>query len=163
MSGKLKNIIVNSRKYDDSIYRTWKADFIEQRNSLMSFIGEFDKKVTHPFLGVIRRGTISYEFFWLDRWYNVFRFHDPDGNFRNFYCNVNMPPTFNNGVLDYVDLDVDIIVAKDFSYQILDLDEFEENARKYFYPQDLRERVQTSLSELIFLIENRIFPFDYKF
>jgi protein associated with RNAse G/E len=163
MKQSSKIVTINSRKYDDKIYRTWKVQFSGKKaDSLLSFVGEFEKEIYHPILGVIRRGTISYEFYWLDCWYNVFRFHEPNGEFRNFYCNVNMPPVFENGFLDYTDLDIDILVGKDFSYQILDLEEFEENARIFSYPNDLREKAMASLSELIFLIENRIFPFDYK-
>jgi len=134
-----------------------------RNNSLLKFVGEFQKEVIHSHLGVIGRGTISYEFYWLERWYNVFRFHEPDGGFRNFYCNINMPPKFENGILDYIDLDIDIVVWSDFSRQILDIEEFEENSHKYNYPNLLREKVRDSLSELISLIENRVFPFDNKF
>ena len=156
-------VIINSRKFDGKIHRSWKAELIEQRNSLLIFVGKFEEEVSHPFLGVIGRGTLSYEFYWLDRWYNVFRFHEPGGSLRNFYCNVNMPPELENGVLDYIDLDIDILVWKDFSHQILDVEEFEENAKVLSYPDNLRVKVRESLSELIFLIENRIFPFNYKF
>jgi len=156
-------VIINSRKFDGKIHRSWNARLIEQRNSLLIFVGEFEEEVSHPFLGVIRRGTVSYEFYWLDRWYNVFRFHEPDGSLRNFYCNVNKPPEFENGVLDYIDLDIDILVWKDFSHQILDVEEFKENAKGFSYSDNLREKVRASLSELISLIENRMFPFDYKF
>jgi len=161
----LKNeeiITINSRKYSGEIHKSWTVTFLEKNESQLSFVGEFQEEVLHPFLGVIRRGTISYEFYWLDRWYNVFRFHEPDGSLRNFYCNVNMPPVINNGFLDYVDLDLDILVWQDFTYQILDLEEFEENARFFCYPKNLYEKVLLSLSELINLIENKIFPFDYK-
>lgn len=156
-------VVINSRKFDGIIHRSWNARLIEQRSSLLLFVGEFEKEVSHPFLGVIRCGTVSYEFYWLDRWYNVFRFHEPDGSLRNFYCNVNMPPEFQNDVLDYVDLDIDVLVWKDFSHQILDVEEFEENAKNFSYTENLRKQVRTSLSELSYLIENRIFPFDYKF
>ena len=64
------------------------------------FLGVFDLEVEHPDLGIIRRGTVSYEYYWLDQWYNVFRFENPDGPLRNYYCNVNMPPVFANNVLD---------------------------------------------------------------
>ncbi len=113
-------------------------------------------------MGIIRPGTVSYEFYWLDRYYNIFRFHEPNGKFRNFYCNISLPPKFENGVLDYIDLDVDIIVWTDFSYQILDLHEFEENAEKFSYDEVSKNIVKTSLQKLIFLIENRQFPFDYQ-
>ena len=157
---KGNTVTICSRKFDRKIHRTWQAKFIEQNDCLLEFVGEFEEEITHSHLGVIGRGTISYEFYWLDRWYNVFRFHEPDGTLRNFYCNVNMPPQFENGVLDYIDLDVDLLVWKDFSREILDLEEFEENARTFSYSNELREKVGDSLRELIFMIDHRIFPFD---
>ncbi len=125
----------------------------------MVFVGEFEKEVVHKELGVIRRGTISYEYYWTDRWYNIFRFHEPDGGLRNFYCNVNMPPIFSNGVLDYVDLEIDILVWSDFRIEILDTDEFEQNTKRFSYSDKLRLKVQESVNELKTMIENREFPF----
>lgn len=159
MSQNQKKVTINSRKFDGKIHRSWKAGLIEQQNSLLVFIGEFDHEIKHSHLGVIRRGTISYEYYWLDRWYNIFRFHQPDGNLRNFYCNVNLPPTFENGVLDYVDLDIDVLVWQDFSTFVLDLDEFAENAKKYRYPTEICDKAQSSLAELKIMIEKKMFPF----
>jgi protein associated with RNAse G/E len=159
MNGK-KSVTINSRKFDNKIHRSWKAELIEQSDSLLLFVGEFEKEVTHSNLGVIRRGTVSYEFYWLDRWYNIFRFHEPDGALRNFYCNINLPPRFAGDVLDYVDLDIDILVWKDFRYEILDADEFAENSEKYNYSQNLKQTVDSNVKELIRLIENRQYPFN---
>lgn len=156
-------ITINSRKFDNKIHRSWKAKLIEQKNSLLVFVGTFEEEISHPKLGVIRRDTISYEYYWLDRFYNIFRFHEPDGVLRNFYCNVNMPPKFENNFLDYVDLDLDILVWNDFRYEILDADEFNENAIKYNYSKDLKQIVDSSVKELIDLIENKDFPFTLDF
>lgn len=134
---------------------------IERENSLLSFFGEFDSEVKHEHLGVIRRGTVSYEFYWLDRYYNVFRFHEPDGEFRNFYCNINLPPVFKNSVLDYVDLEIDVIVYKDFSYKILDEDEFLENSKLYNYSDELILKTRETLQEILTLLKSREFPFDF--
>lgn len=158
-----KTVVINSRKYDKIIHRMWYATLIDHNDSQLTLMGEFQKEINHPQLGVIRRGTISYEFYWLDRWYNVFRFHEPDGNLRNFYCNINLPPIFQDNILDYVDLDIDLLVFADFSYQILDREEFEENSRKYAYPKQLCDKVEKSVNELISLIEAKSFPFNYKF
>ena len=155
-----KFVTINSRKFDGAIHKTWKAELIEQKACLLIFVGEFEKEIKHSHLGVIRRGTVSYEFYWLDRWFNVFRFHEPDGSLRNFYCNINMPPLYENNVLDYVDLDVDVLVWKDFSIEILDADEFEENGKRFNYPAEIKNKVEESLKNLIQLIENREFPFD---
>ncbi len=161
--GDPEEIIINSRKLDGKIHRSWKAKLVERNDSLFVFVGEFEKEVKHPNLGVIRRGTVSYEYYWLNRWYNIFRFHEPGGALRNFYCNINMPPKFENGVLDYIDLDIDILVWQDFKYEILDAGEFEENAEKYKYSENLKQTVDLNVKEIINLIENRKYPFNLEF
>ena len=70
-----------------------------------------------------------------------------------------MPPIFSNGVLDYVDLEIDILVWSDFRIEILDTDEFEQNTKRFSYSDKLRLKVQESVNELKTMIENREFPF----
>ena len=156
-------VTINSRKYDGKLHRSWTAELLSRTDGMLTFVGEFDKEVIHPFLGVIRRGTISYEFYWEKLWFNVFRFHEPEGDLRNFYCNINLPLMFENDVLEYIDLDIDVLVWKDFSFQILDLDEFEKNAEKFEYSSELRGKTDETLKELLSMLERKSFPFDYKF
>ncbi len=151
---------INSRKFDGSIGKSWNCKLVEENGTLLVFVGEFDRAINHEHLGLIKRGTISYEYYWLDRWYNVFRFHEPDGAFRNYYYNINMPPTFENGVLDYIDLDIDILAANDGTYSILDSNEFEENALKHGFSDDLRLNVSAAVYELTLMIKQGEFPFD---
>jgi uncharacterized protein len=160
MSSKI--VTINSRKFDGEIHRSWQAELISEADELLTFVGEFDREINHPHLGIIRRNTVSYEFYWTNLWFNVFRFHEPEGDLRNFYCNINQPPQFSGGVLDYVDLDIDVLVWKNFTYEILDLDEFERHAVKYNYSIQLRHEVNAALQELIQRIESKTFPFDYK-
>ncbi|HEY2866232.1 MAG TPA: DUF402 domain-containing protein, partial [Pyrinomonadaceae bacterium] len=108
--GITDEVLVISRSYDLTVRRSWKAQLTGSAPPLVELVGEFDRDVEHPDLGLIAQGTVSYEYYWLDRWYNVFRFNEPDGKFRNYYCNINMPPRFEDGVLDYVDLDIDVVV-----------------------------------------------------
>ena len=110
-------------------------------------------------LGTISSGTISTEYYWLDRWYNVFRFSDPDRRLKNYYCNVNQPPTFDGHVLSYIDLDIDVLVAPDLTYKILDVEDFEANARRYAYPEEVQANARRAVTELTRLIESRAFPF----
>jgi protein associated with RNAse G/E len=65
-------------------------------------------------------------------------------------------------VLSYVDLDIDVLVQPDLSYQVIDLDEFAENAAKHRYPPSIVETAHHSLAQLILLIESHSFPFDFK-
>lgn len=154
-----EQVTVISRKYDLSIRRTWKCRLVEQNGSHLTFVGEFDEPVEHSDLGPIEKGTISYEYYWLDRWYNIFLFHTPVGKLRNYYCNVNFPPKFEGGVLDYVDLDIDLIVWPDGRVVTLDEDEFAENAAKFEYAPYVRRCAFDAIDQLRALIDNREFPF----
>ena len=152
---------INARRADGKIYRNWQAELVEETADYWLFVGKFSATIEHQQIGIIEQGTISYEYFWKNRWYSIFRFHHPSGELRNFYCNVNQPPSFSKNVLDYIDLDLDVLVWKDLSYQVLDLDEFQTNSVAMNYSADLKKNVQKGLDEIIHLIKNRLFPFDF--
>ena len=120
---------------------------------------EFEQHIEHELLGTIPVGTISTEYYWLDRWYNIFRFAESDRTLKKFYCNVNMPPEFDGEVLSYIDLDIDVLVEPDWSFKILDVDDFERNAKLYHYPSEVQQQARQAVTELVALIESRSFPF----
>lgn len=143
-------ILVRVLKYDGTERRRWPARVAKHVGPLIVLEAVFAEEVQHDLLGTIASGTVSKEYYWLDRWYNVFRFSD------RFYCNVTQPPSFDGSVLTYVDLDIDVLVESDFSYRILDLEDFEASC----YPADVQEDAQQALDELTSLVENRSFPFN---
>ena len=155
-----RTIIVRACKYDGREHRRWATQLLRREGPLLVLDAYFPEEISHDLLGTIAVGTHSLEYYWLDRWYNVFRFAHPGGELRNYYCNVNRPPTLDNDVLSYVDLDLDILVAPDYSYQILDAEDFEENAKLYGYSHEIRTAARRAVDELVGLIEAREFPFN---
>ena len=158
----MSEIFVHSCKHDGRIHRRWPARVERREGPLVVLDATFAEEVRHPLLGIIEAGTHSTEYFWTDRWYSVFRFQTPDGRLLRFYCNINTPARLCDGVLSFVDLDVDVLVEPDFSYTVLDEDEFELHNELYAYPQSYRENVRRALDELLRLVETRGFPFDVK-
>ena len=152
-------ITVRAHKYDGSEHRSWKARVLRQEGPLLVLDATFDREIKHDLLGTIASGTSSIEYYWLDRWYNVFRFADPKGRLRSYYCNVNVPPEFDGQVLSYIDLDIDILVEPDLTYRVVDLDDFEQNAKLFGYSEDVQKKARQALRRLIELIESRAFPF----
>lgn len=152
-------ITVRVLKYDGAEYRRWDASLARKDGTLIVLDAAFMEEVDHDLLGNISRGTRTIEYYWLDRWYNAFRFLESDGTTKLFYCNINMPPALRGGVLSYIDLDIDILVQPDFSYQVLDLDEFAANSLKYRYSEEIKGHTRSAVDELVSLIETRQFPF----
>ena len=152
-------LTVRVLKYDGTEYRRWTARRSRREGSLLVLDAEFESDVQHDLLGVIQGGTRTIEYYWLDRWYNIFRFMNGDNRTRLYYCNINMPPSLEDNVLTYIDLDLDILVQPDFSYQILDLDEFEENAGHYGYSEEVKNQARAAIDELVSMIVTHQFPF----
>jgi len=148
-------VTVEALNFDLSPRKSWPARLLESRDDRIVLLGEFHHDINHPELGVIRRGTRSREFFFADRWYNIFEFTEASGELRSFYCNIAMPPTFEDSILRYVDLDIDVSVAPDGTIKVLDLDESYENAERFSYSEDVKHRAHEALRELLELIEQR--------
>ena len=156
---KAQDITVRVLKHDGAEHRRWNASLSRQEGDMMVLAAEFDVDVTHEVLGRIKQHTRTVEYYWLGRWYNVFRFLKDDGSTRLWYCNVNTPPDFLEGELTYIDLDIDIVVQPDFSFQVLDREEFATNARRYGYSDEEKRQAEKAVGVLFSMIEARQFPF----
>src|SRR5438552_6386657 len=133
-----ERVTVLVRKYDGTEHRRWEANIVDQRDSLIVLEGVFEGEVEHQLMGRIASGTRSLEYYWLDRYYNVFRLAEQSSKFRSFYCNIGTPAELENGMLTYVDLDIDVLVEPDFSYRVIDLDDFQTNVVKQGYPEAIQ-------------------------
>jgi uncharacterized protein len=154
-----RSITVRVLKHDGTEYRLWNAKLHRHEADLIVLDAEFDVDVSHELLGEIKRRTKTVEYYWLNRWYNVFRFLKEDGSTRLWYCNINRPPQFDGHTITYVDLDIDILVQPDLSFQVLDEDEFETNAKRYGYSDEEKSNAHAAVKDLIGMIEERHFPF----
>jgi len=154
-----ERITVRVLKYDGTEYRRWHARVSKREGQLIVLDAEFEENVEHALLGSIPRGTKTIEYYWLDRWYNVFQFLNDGGDTRLWYCNINTPPSLADQVLTYIDLDIDVLVQPDLSYSVLDLDDFKANAERFGYSDDTRRQAGDALNDVQELVRTRRFPF----
>jgi len=74
---------------------------------------------------VFETGDRFVEWFFADRWYNIFEVHSVhDDRIKGWYCNVTRPATIEAGVVAAVDLALDVWIAPDGSVSVLDEGEF---------------------------------------
>lgn len=69
-------------------------------------------------------GDCFIEWYYTDRWYNIFEIHGTDGTLKGWYCNVAEPATISDNVIACRDLLLDLWVSPDRSMLVLDEDEF---------------------------------------
>jgi protein associated with RNAse G/E len=105
-----------------------------------------------PFQDVVfRTGDRFVEYYYSDRWYNIFAIHDKDdGKVKGWYCNVGEPAVINDGVVSYVDLALDLWVSVNGKQIVLDEDEFD----ALNLNEEIKAGALKGLKELQLLFEN---------
>jgi predicted RNA-binding protein associated with RNAse of E/G family len=77
-------------------------------------------------LFTIERGDRMVEWFYTDRYYNVFRVHDGDSDtVKGWYCNITRPAEISQDSVASDDLALDVVIIPDGTYRILDDDEYQ--------------------------------------
>jgi hypothetical protein len=81
-----------------------------------------------PFVDVVfQMGDRFVEYYYTDRWYNIFVVYDgTNGRIKGWYCNIGKPAVIEDGLVSYVDLALDLWVSANGKQTVLDEDEFEE-------------------------------------
>ena len=104
----------------------YEGDLLRNDESGIVIEALFDRK-DMPFQDVVfRTGDRFVEYYYSDRWYNIFAVHDKDdGRVKGWYCNIGKPAEIEDDVVSYIDLALDLWVSADWKQTVLDEDEFE--------------------------------------
>lgn len=100
-------------------------------------------------------GDCFTEWYYSDRWYNIFEIASPDGTLKGWYCNAAAPATIEPDDLYCRDLILDLWVTPDGQTTTLDEDEFATTA----LDDASREGARAGLAELQRLVAGRQGPF----
>lgn len=74
---------------------------------------------------VWRHGDRFVEYFYTDRWYNIFEIHDvTTDTIKGWYCNITYPATISTDSVSWRDLALDVWVSPKGDMMVLDEDEF---------------------------------------
>ena len=96
------------------------------------------------------------EWYYSDRWYNIFEIASPDGALKGWYCNVAAPATIAENGLFCRDLLLDLWVTPDGVTSVLDEDEF---AAEPALDATTRSQARAGLAELQRLVAHHQGPF----
>lgn len=110
---------------------------------------------------VYKRGDLFLEWFYTDRYYNVFKMYDVgDGRLKGWYCNITRPAVIEtaDGRLQVRadDLALDMYIAPDGGVRMLDEDEFD----ALDLSPDERRAALDAAATICRLAAERVSPFD---
>jgi hypothetical protein len=101
-------------------------------------------------------GDCFTEYYFSDRWYNIFDIADAGGQRKGWYCNIAQPASLFDGRIEQVDLLLDVWVDPRGVPLVLDEDEFEADNT---LNAELRQAALDGLHELLKLIAAQNEPF----
>ncbi len=120
----------------------------------------FNVQVVDLGFTAFRRGDVFQEFYYWDRWYNVFEVLEPDGQLKGWYANVGAPAELDPaaGQLSYVDLALDLWSDPSGAIQLLDEDEFTAHAARGTYDASLVAGARRGWQEVVELARSGNLP-----
>ncbi len=147
-------LTIVSSKYDGQVRFSMDVDLLYASSSLLLARGQPGRAIRRSD-GVRPSPYWSLEYLPLDRPYNIVSFFTRDGAIHHHFCNVLASPRLADGILSYVDLDLDVVVHPDGTYRIEDREQFEVHAQVMRYPPRLVELAESAVRDLVHLAEQR--------
>lgn len=149
-------ITIESIKHDQSLHRRWQVNTVLYRGDHFivgyndgTLVQEKDKPLW-------RTNQPAIFYFDYRYWFNIVYLLTKQPF---YYCNLSSPFTYDKGVLQYIDYDLDVIVQTNGSYKIVDKGEYTYNSRHYQYPQSVKENISTHLDILLDWVKKHQGPF----
>jgi uncharacterized protein len=103
-------------------------------------------------------GDCFTEYYFTDRWYNIFDIADTNGQRKGWYCNIARPASIFDNRIEQVDLLLDVWVDPHGISLVLDEDEFEADNT---LNSELHKAALDGLYELLQMIAEQKGPFVY--
>ena len=138
--------------YDDLIYRS-KRIVVASSQVMAANAVTFDGKV------VLASGYPIVYFNLMGKWFGVGKVRDLHGEHTGYYCDIVVPPRLlDDGGLEITDLFLDLWVAPDLRYKVLDEKEMDDALQKGFITEQLFNKARLELAKLIARVKRGDFP-----
>ena len=125
--GAAPRITVQKKNLAGEVIYQYEGVLLSRADHTIKLEALFDR-ADMPFMDVVfKAGDRFVEYYYTDRWYNIFVIRDrDDGHVKGWYCNIGKPAVIEDAVVSYVDLALDLWVSADGKQTVLDEDEFAE-------------------------------------
>lgn len=127
------------------------AEVLERGPNFVRLEAFFNRDDMDLGFATFNRGDRFVEYFYSDRWYNIFAVYDRDeGALKGWYCNICRPAVIGDTAVHCEDLALDLWVSPDGATTLLDEDEF----AALNLPESERRAAQSALQTLQILAQN---------
>ena len=122
----VQRIRVQKKNPNGEVVYEYEGELVERDKNSLTLEALFTRD-DMPFMDIVfKKNDLFIEYYYADRWYNIFEIYDrDDGKLKGWYCNIGEPAVIEDGIVSYVDLALDLWVSVQGDQTVLDEDEFE--------------------------------------
>lgn len=152
-------ILVRKLAYDGHETWQWSGKLVERGDGLMVVDAIFNARPRDLGYMKLEGNDLFHEYYYSDRWFNIFQVFGADGIMKGWYCNICKPAAFSGNEISFVDMVLDVFVYPNGSPLVLDEEEFEQNAETIYSPEDAL-LAREAVPQLLEMAAGREHPFD---
>lgn len=158
----MSRVIVRKLNTRGEVVTSYQAELVERLADGVRLEARWERPALDLGYVTFATGDRFVEWFFGDRWYNIFEIHAADGALKGWYCNVAAPAAIAEGVITCRDLLLDLWVAPDGGMRVLDEDEFaaDETLAAATRAAATRAAALAALDALRRMVAQRLPPFD---
>ena len=135
----------------------YEGEVLQRTENSVCLRANFSRSESDLGFVVFRQGDLFIEWFYNDRWYNIFQVHEGEsGHIKGWYCNVTRPAHITDDRVISDDLEVDVFVFPNGNIVLLDEEEFGE----LDLPTDDRLEALRAIQTIRQSVDDRQSPFD---
>ena len=151
-------LVIHCYKHNGMIHKSWKLAYVLDIKNDYIVLGNENVLVTKQDGRTWHTKEPAIMLFYKKRWFNIIAQLKPNGIF--YYCNIASPYVIDDGIIKYIDYDLDLRVFNDGAFKILDRNEYNYHKKLMRYPKEINFIVKNELSSLIEMKKSSVFPFN---
>lgn len=154
--GEVASVTVRKLDAGDNLVFQYTGEVITYAEGALCLRARWERPALDLGYVTFETGDVFTEWFYSDRWYNVFEIRGTDAELKGWYCNVTTPASISPVSVESRDLVLDLWVTPAGDCLVLDEDEF---ARCDALDASLRDAALKGLDEVRRLVSRRAGPF----
>lgn len=153
----MSEITVHKRNHLGEVVYSYRGQVVESGADWVCLQAPFTRPDVDLGYVVMRQGDLFTEWYFADRWFNIFQIEDVDtGQLKGWYCNITRPAVITPDRVSADDLQLDVFVSPDGTLMLLDEDEFD----ALNLSSDERMEALRAVETLRTAVAERTAPFD---
>ena len=140
-------LTIHCYKHNGKIHRSWDEATVLEITDDMLVCANNKTIVTESDGRSHKTNEPAVMFFYKRKWFNIIGQLKPFGLF--YYCNIATPYLIDDGIIKYIDYDLDLRVFPDGGFRVLDKNEYKYHKKIMNYPPELDKVINNALDELI--------------